>query len=166
MKFVDDAETAENIRRLARFLTSDGKFGAMVNGVCGNGKTTMLYALQVLLNDLVNNEYLKSGTGIRIVSATEVPDTSSKSVSWRSLKEENLLAIDDFGREPTEVMEFGNIKSPIVDLLEYRYDNQLFTLITSNLTPREVRTKYGNRIADRFNEMLEVIPFYNGSYRR
>lgn len=167
MKYADDAETAENIRRLARFITrEDGKFGAMICGTCGNGKTTLLYALQYVLNHLTNHGYLKSGTGIRIEAATDIPEYSSKGVSWKSLKEEELLAIDDFGREPAEVMSFGNIRNPISDLMEYRYDNQLFTLMTTNLTGKEVRAKYGDRIADRFNEMLEVIPFYNGSYRR
>lgn len=54
----------------------------------------------------------------------------------------------------------------MVELLEYRYNNQLFTAITTNLTPKEVREKYGNRIADRFNEMMQVIIFDNDTYRK
>ena len=41
----------------------------------------------------------------------------------------------------------------------------LFTFITTNLTKSQIREKYGNRIADRFNEMLEVIIFKNETYR-
>ena len=76
-----------------------------------------------------------------------------------------MLAIEDMGREPAEILEFGNTASPVIDLLEYRYDNQLFTFITTNLTPAQIREKYGNRIADRFNEMMETIVFKNGTYR-
>ena len=50
-------------------------------------------------------------------------------------------------------------------MLEYRYNSQLFTFITTNLTKSQIREKYGNRIADRFNEMLEVIIFKNETYR-
>ena len=67
--------------------------------------------------------------------------------------------------EPTEVVEYGNVLNPIIDLIEYRYLRQLFTLVTTNLTAEQIRKKYGNRIADRFNEMLEVIVFKNQSYR-
>lgn len=37
---------------------------------------------------------------------------------------------------------------------------------TTNLTAGEIRGKYGDRLADRFNEMLEVIVFRNGTYRK
>ena len=76
-----------------------------------------------------------------------------------------MLAIDDLGKEPTEVLDYGNVLSPVVDLMEYRYQHQLFTAVTTNLTPDEIRDKYGKRIADRFNEMLEVIVFEDISYR-
>ncbi len=52
--------------------------------------------------------------------------------------------------------------SPVVELLEYRYAQQLFT---ANLSPREIRDKYGNRVADRFNEQMHVITFQDHSYR-
>ena len=53
----------------------------------------------------------------------------------------------------------------MVDLLTRRYDKQLFTIITTNLTPQEIRAKYGDRIADRFNEMMVKIVFENPTYR-
>jgi DNA replication protein DnaC len=42
---------------------------------------------------------------------------------------------------------------------------QLFTIITTNLTPAEIREKYGDRIADRMNEMMVKIIFNNPTYR-
>lgn len=38
-----------------------------------------------------------------------------------------LLAIDDLGTEPREVQHFGNISSPMIRLLDKRYEEQLFT---------------------------------------
>jgi DNA replication protein DnaC len=63
-------------------------------------------------------------------------------------------------------MDFGNVLCPIVDLLTKRYDMQLFTIITTNLTPSEIREKYGDRIADRMNEMMVKIIFNNDTYRK
>lgn len=59
----------------------------------------------------------------------------------------------------------GNVVGPIVELLTKRYDEQLFTIMTTNLTPEGIRKRYGDRIADRLNEMTIVIPFKNPTYR-
>ena len=77
-----------------------------------------------------------------------------------------MLAIDDLGTEPVEVLDYGNVLYPIVDLLTRRYDRQLFTVITTNLTSEEIRAKYGERIADRLNEMMTKIVFRDSSFRR
>lgn len=76
-----------------------------------------------------------------------------------------MLAIDDLGKEAAEVLDYGNALSPVVDLLEYRYQHQLFTAITTNLNDKDLKKKYGSRINDRFNEMLQVIVFQSISYR-
>ena len=55
--------------------------------------------------------------------------------------------------------------TPLIDLISIRYEEQLFTMITTNLKPNDIRERYGDRIADRFNEMLEKIVFENPSYR-
>lgn len=54
-----------------------------------------------------------------------------------------MLAIEDMGREPTEVLDYGNILNPVIDLIEYRYDAQLFTVITTNLNKKEIRASMG-----------------------
>ena len=55
--------------------------------------------------------------------------------------------------------------NPAIDLLSARYTDQLFTVVTTNLTPKQIREHYGDRIADRFNEMFERIVFDNSTYR-
>jgi DNA replication protein DnaC len=62
-------------------------------------------------------------------------------------------------------MDFGNVLCPVVDLLTKRYDMQLFTIVTTNLTPAEIREKYGDRVADRMNEMMVKVIFNNETYR-
>lgn len=159
-------ELSDNIWLLAEMLCSDNnRFGILLSGTCGNGKTTMLYALQHLVNWLSSRGYLPMSAGIKVVDAKEVATYSN---DWRkldALKLHEMLAIEDLGREPMEVMQWGNYMNPVVDLLEWRYNEQLFTIITTNLTPKEIREKYGNRIADRFNEMFEKIIFSEPSYR-
>lgn len=165
--YVDDPETIENINHLAEFIVrGDSKFGVMLCGTPGNGKTTMLYAFQSAVNWLSDlRNFGDQRCGISIVDAKDVVYAAKNVDEFRKLIKRPMLAIEDMGREPAEILEFGNTASPVIDLLEYRYNNQLFTFITTNLTPAQIREKYGNRIADRFNEMMETIVFKNGTYR-
>lgn len=166
--FVDDGKTRANINKLAEFLTNESpKFGIMFCGICGNGKTTMIHALQSALNYMSDyNAFNSERKGIRIIDAKDVTAYARDTKNFSSLRITEMLAIEDMGREPTEILDYGNILNPVIDLLEYRYNQQLFTIITTNMRAEDIREKYGDRIADRFNEMLNVIIFGNASYRK
>lgn len=163
--FVCDPMLEKNIAAMAKALTQNNpKFGIMLCGTCGNGKTTLLRAFQLLLNFLNRKGYFEQSTGIRIVDAKDI-SALMREPHTKTVRNTPMLAIEDMGREATEVLDYGNVLSPVVDLLEYRYNEQLFTFITTNLNAKDVRQKYGARIADRFNEMLCVIPFTASSFR-
>ncbi len=164
--YIANEKTEEYIRRVAVFLTGGGqKFGLMFCGQCGNGKTTMVRAMQTAINSLGNNNYFKEPTALTSVDAKDYVLRSRDLHELENLRSKKMLFLDDLGREPAEVLEYGNRLNPVTDLIEYRYDKQLFTGFTTNLTPKEIREVYGDRVADRFNEMLEVIVFENKSYR-
>ena len=80
-------------------------------------------------------------------------------------KTTELLHIDDVGTEPASVKVWGNEVSPLVEILYSRYDNLLYTVITSNLSDEDILPRYGVRIADRFREMFDFLSFDNKSYR-
>lgn len=166
-KFLDDDLIKKHIEEVAKFFTEKhSKFGLMLCGKCGNGKTTMLYAVQLVINYLGRSGLIEEKTiGIRIIDAKDIAAYMKENVRIK-ICQEPMLAIEDMGREPTEVVDYGNITCPIIDLLEYRYNNQLFTFITTNLKVTDIRKKYGDRIADRFNEMMKIMPFTNDSYRK
>lgn len=176
-KFIPDDETTDNLARLAEFITAENpRFGVMLCGNVGNGKTTLMKAFQrsiyyldarhhfEFLDDKEYGQRFKPE--MRIVDVRDILSAAKNNMQeYIQLRSCLMLGIDDLGKEPAEVMDYGNILSPVIDLIEHRYDKQLFTFITSNLTPKEIRQKYGERIADRFNEMLGVIVFRNSSYR-
>lgn len=166
-RFIEDEETKNNIERLAAFLIrDDAKFGVMLCGVPGNGKTTLLYAFQSAMNWMSDAGFFgQERKGIRIVDAKEIAAYARDPNDFHKLRLTEMIGIEDMGREPIEVLDYGNVLNPVIDMLEYRYNLQLFTFITTNLTKSQIREKYGNRIADRFNEMLEVIIFKNDTYR-
>ena len=174
-EFVMNDELEAQARHLSSFLThlssfltqESSKFGIVLTGGCGNGKTTIIKALQNLINTLrIPNSYNGKEYAMRIIDAKSMVTTcKSNYEDWKRLMYQDLLAIDDLGTEPREVMDYGNIINPTVDILTRRYENQLFTIISTNLTPPDFSQVYGERIADRMREMMEIIPFTNTSYR-
>ena len=166
--FYENDDAKAQLRQMADWLTSSSsKFGILLCGECGNGKSTLLKAFQQLLNYLAIPNPNGQGTcGIQITDAKYIVHLARTDYQASiRLSQKDMLGIDDLGTEPQEVMDFGNVVTPVIDLLTKRYDEQLFTIITTNLTPKQIRDCYGNRIADRLNEMVEKIVFTNGTYR-
>ena len=154
---------------IAKYLTGGSKkFGLMFCGLCGNGKTTWAKALQLLASGLnlknpINNLYYV----FPLCNAKDLAMRSKGNYNdWRNVMRYQLMIVDDLGTEPREVMEFGNVYTPLIDLITTRYEEQLYTIFTTNLTPAQLEEKYGKRIVDRLNEMVEKVVFENESYRR
>ena len=70
-EFVATEELKSQVRRLSTFLTQENsKFGIVLAGGCGNGKTTIIKALQSLVNVLhIPNPYSDKEYIMRIIDA-------------------------------------------------------------------------------------------------
>lgn len=166
--FCSNEDMEKQLQEMAHWLTTPSShFGILLCGGCGNGKSTMLKAFQQLLNTLhIPKPYYEGTYGIRIVDAKYIAYLCKNNYeAYRKLINVDMLGIDDLGTEPSEVLDYGNIYTPVIDLLTKRYEEQLFTIITTNLTPQQIRGHYGDRIADRLNEMVKKIVFNNCTYR-
>lgn len=150
------------LRAIAETMTTKStKCGILLCGNCGNGKTTTMNAF------LAVSKYLATpGIDIESTSARRIIQIAKDEEVMKAAKGIKVLCIDDIGLEPTEVLDYGNAINPVIEILEQRYQRQLFTFITTNLTPKQIREKYGDRIADRFNEMMKCIVYKNPTFRR
>lgn len=170
-EMIFDDSTKKHITEAAQWLIdTHGKSGLMMMGLCGNGKTTMMRSIARLI------EYVTEIT-VGYSARTIVPVYSAKSIArmcaspdkeladFKALFSAEMLGIDDLGEEPKEVMSYGMIYTPLIDLICERYSRQLTTIITTNLTKEQLSEKYGVRVYDRFKEMLSIITFTNPSYR-
>ena len=150
------------------------KRGILLCGNCGNGKTTSMnaflsvskYLEVVRRRTLMAEGEVPKGMAINATSARRLTQVAKDEVAMNEAKLSHVLCIDDVGLEPTEVLDFGNAINPVIEILEHRYRNQLFTFITTNLTPKQIREKYGDRIADRFNEIMKCIVYDNPTFRK
>lgn len=168
-------KTNHYLEIIAKMMTSPStKCGILLCGNCGNGKTTSMNAFVSVtqyMSAMKRKEAMEKGdytkaTSIVVTSARRLAQCAKDENAMIEAKTAAVLCIDDVGLEPTEVLDFGNAINPVIEVLEHRYRQQLFTFITTNLTPKEIREKYGDRIADRFNEIMKCIVYENPTFRR
>lgn len=183
--FKDAEQNKHHLWDIAGWLTGgDSTFGLFLCGGAGNGKTTILRALQNLLGLLRSDEGWSSKSdeypprGYIFISAKELvqlakaynnPTRDNEAATHRygKLRDIEILAIDDLGQEPKESIHYGDYVTAAMDIISHRYEQQLCTLVTSNLTPGEIATYYDERIADRFREMMHIVNFgTEQSYRK
>lgn len=81
---------------------------------------------------------------------------------FRKFADARLLLIDDLGAAKTsEWIEEINYR-----LVNHRYEHELPTLITSNLTPKELALALGERVFSRLSEMCQRIVLKGDDRRR
>ena len=159
-------------------------------GEPGNGKTTIAESVCLLFDQIVEKatEYLRKNSWIlkrdgkveverhyrrlqelpkwRMLAATEIVNIAQHNPEkYELLKHPCPLIIDDFGREPTIAKIYGTEITPIIDLIELRYNGMYPTIITTNYDADKIKEKYGERIYDRFKEVCEVIWYSGASFR-
>lgn len=162
-EYRDTMEIKAVIQQAAKWLMTSPKSGLLLCGKCGNGKTTLMNAIRDIINFLNRDD---RDIAVLKIDALELVRLSQENRErYNMYKGCPMLAIDDIGLEPAEVLHYGNVFNPITELLSHRYNEQLFTLVTTNLKPTEIRQKYGDRLADRFNEMMDKIMFKEESFR-
>lgn len=156
-----DKHAKQYIQKAAKWITTDLKPGLLLYGSVGSGKTTLSDSLLRMIATLRPSESIYRRTALQITS-----EAKEDSERYKSTVRSKMLFIDDLGIEPETVKVYGNEISPIVELLYYRYEKQLFTIITTNLLLEQMGKRYGPRIEDRFAEMFDRIYFNNTSYRK
>lgn len=157
------------IQKAAEWLIDpNGKRGLLLCGLYGNGKTTMAKALGLLISRLSELEFgFRERKIVRLLTTKEICRIfTTEPKEYENLFFEEFLIVDDLGHEPKEIMLYGMIHTPIIDLICERYDRQLMTIITTNYEADQIEKDYKSRVRDRLREMMDTIIFTNPSYRK
>ncbi|MEU9470480.1 ATP-binding protein [Streptomyces avermitilis] len=132
-------------------------------GATGTGKTHQAYgAIRELAITGVAATWVVT-TAADMYAALRPRHGIDSEAEFRHYRNASVLLVDDLGaeRKPTEFTEEINFR-----LINWRYENHLPTLITSNLVPKEISERLGDRVTSRLIEMCQRVVFKGPDRRR
>lgn len=132
------------------------KNSLVLSGEPGMGKSGMMACIARYWLDRGENVlWVDFGEFIEAIKASY--DESSKvnaSAIVESAQRSSLLCFDDFGDMARGIKPVtDHTRERTYDVIRYRYENELPTVITSNLDDGQMYAQFGGRIADRIGEM-------------
>ncbi|MFE4671058.1 ATP-binding protein [Streptomyces sp. NPDC056723] len=155
---------------LERQTERDAPIASIVNGpsllllgVTGVGKTHEAYgAMRELSLSGVYGQW-EVTTAADLYAALRPRHGVDSEAEFRRYRNARLLLVDDLGaeRKPTEFTEEINFR-----LINWRYENHLPTLMTSNVEPKDLAARLGDRVISRLAEMCQRIPMKGNDRRR
>lgn len=143
--------------------------GLWFAGNPGTGKSTLMRAIQryCAVTSDHRSPHLPQAMIWRHAKDISSEYAEKGAIALAQFSEEiNTLIIDDLGSEDIETKHYGNDKNVIEEILSRRYDRSLITMVTTNITTRQVESFYKVRIYDRVREMFNIIEFVGESHRK
>ena len=170
-KFFEDAKEQEFAKKCIKVLTdyvNDLNSIEIKNIVmCGASGTGKTYLTRCLAKELVSRGYTTlflSAFDMNNMFLEDHLSSLEQKEHLKSLIDTDCLIIDDLGTEP---IRKNVTKEYLLLLLNERITKQKSTIITSNLSPEQVLSKYEERIFSRiFNKRSSLILQFNGKNNR
>ena len=167
-EFLINESNKELINQLYYYMVGSDKFigdlykGILVVGTLGTGKTLIMKSFCLVWNKLFKRQI--SMYTSRDVAFHVIEDKPKTRDNYNYIK--GLIYIDDIGKEPLKVMEYGTEICPLNVLLSLRYDNNNITFGTTNYKSDTMSQIYGDTIVDRMREMFNFIKLNGKSLRQ
>lgn len=147
---VDDALAQQKRRDAITPVISRGR-SLLLLGPTGVGKTHQAYgALRRLAVTGVSATWITTSSA-DLYAALRPRNGVDSETEFRRYAHARLLLVDDLGAaKSSEWTEEINFR-----LVNHRYENQLPTLMTSNVLPKQLADRLGDRVASRLIEMCD-----------
>lgn len=137
--------------------------GLWLWGEVGTGKTSIIKILREYDARIKGRDakgYLIGGFGIYSASTAinQFSRLGLDGIDSYCFKKQTC-AFDEVGREPLPAKYYGTEMNVMQYIFQMRYDmrHDCLTHVTTNLTPNQIGSVYGDYIADRVNEMFNVV---------
>jgi len=117
--------------------------GGMLIGETGTGKTTMFWRVLWFRRDFQQLNFTASDLSLQLRNMDDYKNIHAKCCNTR------FLGIDDLGVEKLS----EHYLDMLFGIIDFRYSNKKPILISTNLSPKAISDRYGERISDRIVEM-------------
>ncbi|MFF9197305.1 ATP-binding protein [Streptomyces sp. NPDC014779] len=153
---------AEQTRRDAITPTITNGRSLLLLGPTGVGKTYQAYGtLRALAVTSITVPWIATSSADLYAALRPRAGVDSET-EFRRYAHARLLLVDDLGAaKATEWTEEINFR-----LVNHRYENQLPTLFTSNVLPKQLADRLGDRVASRLTEMCDRVVITGQDRRR
>lgn len=145
----------EILKHLKKYIVEkqylDGK-NIMLQGGFGVGKTYIAFAIVKQIVEDMAKEYKNISWEFMILSDLGV-DFKNAELSIEKAKNCNILIFDDIFEE--QMNKYTSLK--FYNLVNYRYNNNLPTIFTTNMDLKTMKQVVSERVADRIRENLKLI---------
>lgn len=135
--------------------------GLLLTGPTGTGKTHLAVAiLQVALEKGYSGLFVTVPELLDSIKNSFAPGADREEL-FDAAKDAEILVLDDIGVE--KVTDF--VAEKIFTLINSRYEDMLPTIVTSNLTMKELADRLGSRVVSRLCEMTTGALLGGSDYR-
>lgn len=151
------------VRRFVDEWPHDEGLGLLLVGPVGCGKSHLAAAaIQELLNRGVFCIFQSVPELLRRLRSSFGAEASSSDEMMKALEECELLVLDDLGSERWTAWA----EEQIYTLIDYRYRHEMPTVVTTNMTLKQLEKSLGTRIMDRLVDMCLPVSLESTGYRR
>lgn len=169
--FIGDLENFKKCKNVSELSKPSLKKGLLIIGGYGNGKTSIMKALERSLKQ--TNIVFRGYTTNEIVTMYEAIESNIDKEIYHKKFKTGTIYFDDVLTE-REASNYGKIDL-MKEVLEERYAKKLRTYITCNYkdgTGEDIKEglhqfglRYGSRVYDRLFEMFNIVEFKGKSFR-
>jgi DNA replication protein DnaC len=139
---IDKYEHLSSYDEIIDWLVDTKGRGLMLMGECGLGKSTILnYVIPAIFRTKTNKV-------LRSIPAKELAAVDKNVAPF--------IIIDDLGTESIK-NDYGTKIDAVADAISYAEDSSKTLLITTNLSPQGLKTRYDERTLDRLRKCKVVI---------
>lgn len=157
-----NSEMAEACKRYVKEFSEETTQGILLQGTVGMGKTHLAIAMG---KNLAHKGFWSQWVNFARICIEVKHTWGSKEKFEETVKRplySPMLILDDLGAEKIDKTDQGWVSELVYDVIQYRYENMLPTIITTNLNLDALGARYTPRTASRLAEMC--LPIWASGY--